>query len=124
MKILFILLAILILLVLITVHELGHYLAGKLLKFKINEFSIGFGKALYQKEMKSGELFAIRLVPLGGYCAFAGEEETDSNNKEAFTNQKPWKRILVFLAGVTFNFATAVFFSFILSISVGTLSYT
>ena len=59
----------------IMIHELGHYLAGKLLKFKIEEFSIGFGKALFSKTMKSGETFSIRLIPLGGYCAFKGEDE-------------------------------------------------
>ncbi len=70
-----VLLAILILLVMITVHEFGHYLAGKLLKFKIDEFSIGFGPALFKRRSKkTGELFALRLIPLGGYCAFAGED--------------------------------------------------
>ncbi len=68
-------LAILILLVMITVHEFGHYIAGKIFKFKINEFSIGFGPALFKhKNKKTGELFAVRLVPLGGYCAFEGED--------------------------------------------------
>lgn len=70
-----VLLAILILLVMITIHELGHYLAGKILQFKIDEFSIGFGPALYKRRSrKTGELFALRLIPLGGYCAFAGED--------------------------------------------------
>ncbi len=70
-----VLLAILILLVMITVHEFGHYVAGKLLKFKIDEFSIGFGPAFFKKKRKkSGETFALRLVPLGGYCAFSGED--------------------------------------------------
>lgn len=108
MKIIYILIAVLILLVLITVHELGHYLAGKLFKFKINEFSIGFGKALYKKQMKSGELFAIRVVPLGGYCAFEGEDE-DNSNPAAFNNQKPWKRMIVLASGVLFNFLFGVF---------------
>ena len=68
-------LAILILLVMITIHEFGHYLAGKILKFKIDEFSIGFGPALFKhRSKKTGELFAFRLIPLGGYCAFAGED--------------------------------------------------
>ena len=53
-----VLLAIMILLVMITVHEFGHYLAGKALKFKINEFAIGFGPKLFRKKTKkSGEAF-------------------------------------------------------------------
>ena len=64
-----ILLALLILLAMITIHEFGHYLAGKILKFKINEFSIGFGPAIFKKRSKkTGELFAVRLLPLGGYA--------------------------------------------------------
>ena len=69
-------LAIVILLAMVTIHEFGHYLAGKILGFKINEFSVGFGPALWKKRSKTtGELFAVRLIPLGGYCAFDGEDE-------------------------------------------------
>lgn len=119
MYILYIILAIVILLFMVLIHEFGHYCIGKMLNFKITEFSIGFGKALISRKNKRGELISLRLFPLGGYCAFAGEDETDGKDKDAFTNQKPWKRILVFLAGVTFNFATAVFFSLILLCTVG-----
>ena len=48
----YILIAILVLLLMVTVHEFGHYIAGKLLNFKINEFAIGFGPALYKKTSK------------------------------------------------------------------------
>lgn len=73
-----VLLAILILLVMITIHEFGHYVAGKIFHFKINEFSIGFGPAVFKhKSKKSGELFAVRVIPLGGYCAFEGEDGLD-----------------------------------------------
>lgn len=119
MIVLYIVLAIVILLLMVMIHEFGHYCIGRMLNFKITEFSIGFGKALISRRNKRGELISLRLFPLGGYCAFAGEDETDSNKKDAFTNQAPWKRILVFLAGVTFNFATAVIFSFILLCTIG-----
>lgn len=83
-----VLLAILILLIMITIHEFGHWIAGKILRFGINEFSIGFGPALFKhKSKKSGQLFAVRLIPLGGYCAFKDEdgleeEEKKEENKE------------------------------------------
>lgn len=77
-------LAILILLVMITVHEFGHYLAGKILHFKIDEFSIGFGPALFKRRSKkTGELFSLRLIPLGGYCAFAGEDGVEKASEES-----------------------------------------
>lgn len=78
-----VLLAITILLVMVTVHEFGHYIAGKLLGFKINEFAVGFGPAIFKKRSKkTGELFALRVVPLGGYCAFDGEDEADEEPQE------------------------------------------
>ena len=78
-----VLLAVLILLAMVTVHEFGHYVAGRILGFKINEFSVGFGPAIFKKRSKkTGELFALRVIPLGGYCAFDGEDEIESEEKE------------------------------------------
>lgn len=99
----YIILAIVILLVLIIVHEFGHYIAGKLLGFKINEFSVGFGPAILQKTKKDGEKISLRVLPLGGFCAFEGEDE-DNPHPGAFNNQKPWKRFIVLSAGVVANF--------------------
>ncbi len=95
------------LMIMIIVHELGHYLVGKKLKFKINEFAIGFGPPIFKKTMRSGEQFSIRPIPLGGFCAFEGEDK-DVVTEGAFNQQAPWKRILVLLAGVTFNFISAI----------------
>ena len=103
----YVILAIIMFAILICIHELGHYTAGKIFKFKINEFSIGFGKALYSKKRKNGELFSIRIVPLGGYCAFEGEEG-GSDVEGAFNKQAWWKRWIVLFAGVFFNFVSAV----------------
>ena len=78
-----ILLAVVILLAMVTIHEFGHYIAGKILGFKINEFSVGFGPALFKKRSKkTGELFAVRIVPLGGYCAFDGEDEEETPKEQ------------------------------------------
>ena len=94
MTFLYILLALAVLLVLITVHELGHYIAGKIFGFQINEFAIGFGPAIYKhKNKKTGEIFSIRMLPLGGYCAFEGEDD-ENPNPRAFNNMKPWKRLM------------------------------
>lgn len=114
----YVILAVLVLLLMITIHEFGHYTFGKMLGFKIDEFSIGFGKALFKKKLKSGEVFSIRLIPLGGYCAFAGEDEDDAD-PNAFNNKKPWKRLIVQFGGVFFNFISAIIFAFILLIGFG-----
>lgn len=102
-----VLLAILILLAMITVHEFGHYIAGKIFKFKINEFAIGFGPALYKRTKKNGEVFSVRALPLGGYCAFEGEDEENSH-PDAFNNKKPWQRIIVLFAGAFMNYLLAL----------------
>lgn len=84
----------------VTIHEFGHYLAGKALNFKINEFSVGFGPALFKKRnKKTGELFALRLIPLGGYCAFEGEDDTEDAGakKETADGAEPERsRFLIF----------------------------
>lgn len=114
----FILLAFVILMVMVTIHEFGHFIAGRKLGFKINEFSVGFGKAIFQKTTKDGILFSIRLIPLGGYCAFEGEDE-DDEKEGSFNSQKPWKRLIVQFMGAFFNFLSACVFSAILLFFVG-----
>ena len=103
----YILLAILILLVMITVHEFGHYVAGKIFGFGIEEFAVGFGPKLFSKTRKSGEVFSIRLFPIGGFCAFKGEDE-DCEDPTAFNNKKPWQRIIVLISGALMNFLLAL----------------
>ena len=100
-------LALLVLLAMITVHEFGHYIVGKIFNFKINEFAIGMGPAIYKKTQKNGEIFSIRMLPLGGFCAFEGEDE-NNNDERAFNNKKPWQRALVLVAGATMNFIAAI----------------
>ena len=94
-----------------SIHEFGHFLFAKLFKMKVDEFAIGFGKAIWSKEYK-GTKFSLRCLPLGGYCAIDGEEG-ESDNEAAFCNKAWWKRIIVLVAGVTFNaiLATVIFIS-------------
>ncbi len=103
-----VLVAILILLLMITVHEFGHFIAGKILGFQVDEFAIGFGPALFKKKNKFSGLFSIRLLPLGGYCAFAGENEQGEEGEHSFNKKAPWRRIIVLLAGATMNYLTAL----------------
>ena len=104
----------------VIIHEFGHYIAGKILKFKINEFSVGFGPKLLSRKKKNGEVFSLRLIPLGGFCAFEGESETSDNpDVRSFVDEKPWKRIIVLLAGGVFNLKSAVLFSFLFILIVG-----
>jgi len=101
-------LAVVILLAMICIHEFGHFLAGRILKFKINEFSVGFGPAIFKRKgKKHGTLFALRAIPLGGYCAFDGEDG-EEDDPAAFNNKKPWQRIIVLISGALMNYLLAL----------------
>ncbi len=95
-------LAVVILLAMVTIHEFGHYVAGKILGFRINEFAVGFGPAIFKKRSKrTGELFALRIIPLGGYCAFDGEDEADEPIKKAPTDEAPFAEMQTEEAPIT-----------------------
>lgn len=104
---LYILLAVLVLLVMITIHEFGHFITGKIFGFGIEEFSIGFGPKIFGKTKKNGENFSIRVIPLGGFCAFKGED-ADDEDPSAFNNKKPWQRIIVLVSGAFMNYVLAL----------------
>ena len=104
-NILYILLAVVLLGIIITVHEFGHYLVGRLCGIGIVEFSVGFGPRLFGWERK-GIQYSLRAVPLGGYCAFVGEDERNDDPR-AMNNQPVWKRFLTVLAGPVMNFVLA-----------------
>ena len=113
MTIVYILLAILILELLIFLHELGHFTAGKLLGFRILGFSLGFGPALLK--FKKGETeYSLRAFPVGGLCQFDGEdEEALENDPRRFNAQPVWKRFIVILAGPFMNILTAFLIAFV-----------
>ena len=85
-NILYILLAIVLLGVLVMVHEFGHYLVGRLTGMTVLEFSIGFGPKLIGWRRKEID-YSLRVIPLGGYCSFLGEDE--KNDDPRAMNNKP-----------------------------------
>ena len=101
-----ILFAILLFSVLIFVHELGHFVAAKLSGVQVNEFSIFMGPALWKKQ-KGETLYAIRLIPLGGYCAMEGEDG-GSDNPRSFDKAAWWKKLIILVAGAAMNFIVGV----------------
>ncbi len=102
----YIVLAIFIFGILIATHELGHFLTAKACKVKVNEFAIGMGPAIFKKQ-KGETLYSLRLLPLGGFCAMEGEDES-SQDPRAFTSQPAWKRLLILAAGAGMNFLTGL----------------
>ena len=98
--------AILLFSVLIFVHELGHFTAAKLSGVQVNEFSMFMGPAIWKKQV--GEtLYAIRCIPIGGYCAMGGEDG-GSDNPRSFDKAAWWKRLIILAAGAAMNFLIGV----------------
>jgi len=99
----YIVIAIIMFGLLITTHELGHFLAAKACDVKVSEFSIGMGPLIFKRQ-KGETQYSLRALPIGGFCAMDEDEESD--DARAFVNQSRPKRLLILLAGVAMNFLT------------------
>lgn len=120
MTILRILAALLLLSILVTIHEFGHFIVAKLVKVRVNEFAIGMGPKLFSWG-KGETRYSLRAFPIGGFCAMEGEDEgaptpaalggnADRNvavdgtdEKRSFAKKKVWQRMLIVVAGAVMN---------------------
>ena len=101
---------------LIFIHEGGHFVVAKLCKVKVNEFSIGFGPKILKKQGKE-TLYALRLMPLGGFVSMEGEEG-ESKEERSFSNASIPKRIAIVAAGAIVNIVFGLIVYFILVLIV------
>jgi regulator of sigma E protease len=105
---------------LVTLHEFGHYLVGRLFGVKADAFSIGFGTEIAGFNDKRGTRWKLSALPLGGYVQFAGDMNPASQPSEEWLNLPPeerektfqskalWKRALIVAAGPVMNFVIAI----------------
>lgn len=114
--------AVLIFCLLIFVHEFGHFITAKMCGVKVNEFAIGMGPVIINKQ-KGETLYSIRLLPIGGFCAMEGEDE-DSEDERAFNNQPAWQRAIVLAAGSIMNLLTAIILMIIIAFYMGQATTT
>ena len=114
--------ALLLLSVLVMIHELGHYTAGRLLGFTILEYAIGMGPKVVGFK-KNGIEYNLRALPLGGMCRFYGEDDGVSDER-CFNAQKAWKRFIVILSGPLMNFVLAFVLAMILLLGWGVADET
>ena len=92
---------VIIFLVLISLHEFGHFIMAKISGVKVLEFSVGMGPAILKKQGRE-TLYSLRIFPVGGYCKLEGEDQ-QAEDERAFCNQPVIKRILVVSAGAILN---------------------
>lgn len=109
---------------LVTVHEFGHFWVARRLGFKVLRFSVGFGKPLIERQGADGTVYAIAMLPLGGYVKLLDEREgpvPPAELSRSFTRKPPWQRILVLLAGPAFNVIFAILVLWGMFLSKGTI---
>ena len=119
-----------IFLLIIFIHELGHYFAARFFGAEVTEFSIGFGKSIYQLVDKNKTKWKISLIPLGGYVKIKGLDNIfqDQKKKEyelgTFQSLTLIKKIIILLAGSIFNILSAWMCLFIIMYFIGITSFS
>ena len=107
----------------VLVHEFGHFIFAKIFNVYVHEFSIGMGPLI--KSWKKGETqYSLRWIPIGGYCALAGEEEGSEQDKkikkDRLLNRKPiWQRFLIMVFGAMNNFILGIIVLFFIGCVFG-----
>jgi len=136
---------IIIISLIVTIHEYGHYGVARLFKTRIDRFSVGFGKIIFSRKDKNGVEWAIGALPLGGYVKFSGDESISSlmpskdelevaraaiiqkEGAEAVSEYyhfKPlYQRFLIVLAGPMANFILAIMAFMIIGLSTPRVTY-
>jgi regulator of sigma E protease len=114
--------AIFVFMMVVLLHELGHFTVAKLVGIKVNEFAIGMGPKLIQKT-KGETQYTLRALPIGGYVKMEGEEE-GSEDPRSFGKASVFSRIAVIAAGAIMNFILAIVILSIVAFNVGTPTTT
>lgn len=114
--------AIFVFLLVVFIHEFGHFAVAKMVGIKVNEFAVGMGPKLIQKK-KGDTLYTLRLLPVGGYVKMEGEDEV-SDDPRGFAKVSPLARMAVVVAGAFMNFVLAIIVLSIVAFNTGTPTTT
>ncbi|BEP29340.1 RIP metalloprotease RseP [Helicovermis profundi] len=91
-------------------HEFGHFAAAKLNGIYVHQFALGMGPVLFKKKIGETE-YSLRLLPIGGFVNMEGEDG-ESDHPRAFSNKKPFQRLIVLSSGPIMNFVLALILFF------------
>ena len=106
--------------VLVTIHEYGHFIVARMCKVHVQRFSLGMGPVIYKRLDKHGTEIALSLLPLGGYVSMitdrlielepeVREQLTDEQIKNTFDSRPKWQRASIMVAGPLANFLLSIF---------------
>ncbi|MDB5238378.1 MAG: hypothetical protein JWM46_648 [Candidatus Kaiserbacteria bacterium] len=115
-----ILLVIAILVLLIVVHELGHFVAAKIFGVRVDEFGIGYPPRAFTLGTWGGTEYTINWIPFGGFVRLFGEDSSVTRGRGSFVDAKRWKQAIILVAGVSMN-VIAAFVLFFGAYSIGIL---
>jgi len=96
-----------ILMLIVTVHELGHFWAARRSGVDVEEFGIGMPPRAWAKKLKSGMEFSVNWLPLGGFCKMKGESDADKR-KNSFGAASYWGKTKILFGGVVMNLILSV----------------
>src|SRR4029453_1063608 len=111
----------------VVLHEFGHFIVAKLLKIRVETFSVGFGPRLLGKKWGHTD-YRVSAIPLGGYFTLGGDESNarlkgagavDIPREEMFNLRPRWQKILVAVAGPVMNVLTAMAIPFSAALMYG-----
>lgn len=113
--------------VVVTVHELGHYWAGRLFNAGAESFAIGFGRPIFEVKDRRGTRWRVNWLPLGGFVKFVGEAQTATDVGQVeqgpvgrvYTDLSPWARMVVSFGGPAANFLFAIIVAAGLAMTLG-----
>lgn len=106
--------------VLVTIHEYGHFIVARMCKVHVQRFSLGMGPVIYKRSDKHGTEIALSLLPLGGYVSMitdrlielepeVREQLTEAQIKNTFDSRPKWQRASIMIAGPSANFLLSIF---------------
>jgi regulator of sigma E protease len=122
--------------VLIVLHEIGHFVLARRNGVRVNEFAVGFGpRLLAWTSPRTGTLYTLRALPIGGFCAMEGEDNRVSEAQQQreflakaqitesnFQAKSPWRRLAIVLAGPLANFVLCYLILLIAALAFGVAS--
>lgn len=113
-----VLIVIAILVLLIVVHELGHFIAAKISRVRVQEFGIGYPPRAFTLGKLGETEYTINWIPFGGFVRLFGDEGEEEHGRGSFMDAPRWKQAFVLLAGVAMN-AAAAWFLFAIGLHLG-----